>query len=143
MKGGFMQFKHLRSKLIEAKKDVAGRMSLTYGSQRQDKLALDPGEKEMSRLNPLRKDLNPAPKDTSKVPDNIKTDVPDFIQQDRDAAEKLKIDNERARQNYSAGVSATDAAFKEIDRQEKQKYKQDIQGHSTNKGRGWEGKVGK
>jgi hypothetical protein len=77
------------------------------------------------------------------VPDNIKTDVPDFIQQDRDAAEKLKIDNERARQNYSAGVSATDAAFKEIDRQEKQKYKQDILGHSTNKGRGWEGKVGK
>ena len=128
-----MQFKHLRSKIIEAKKDVAGRMSLDYGSQRQDKLALDPGEKEMSRLNPLRKDLNSSPKDTSKIPD----------QQDREDAEKAKIDNERARQNYSAGVSATDAAFKEIDRQEKQKYKQDIQGHSTNKGRGWEGKVGK
>jgi hypothetical protein len=133
MKGGSMQFKHLRSKIIEAKKDVAGRMSLDYGSQRQDKLALDPGEKEMSRLNPLRKDLNSPPKDTSKIPD----------QQDREDAEKAKIDNERARQNYSAGVSATDAAFKEIDRQEKQKYKQDIQGHSTNKGRGWEGKVGK
>ena len=126
-----MQFKHLRSKISEAKKDVAGRMSLDYASQRQDKLALDPGEKEMSRLNPLRKDLNSPPKDTSKI-----------IQKDRDAAEKAKIDNERARQNYSAGVSATNDAFKEIDRQEKQKHNQDVQGHSINKGRGWEGKVG-
>ena len=137
-----MQFKYLRSKLIEAKKDVAGRMSLDYGSQRQDKLALDPGEKEMSRLNPLRKDLNSPSKDTYKIPDNVKTEVPDFIQKDRDAAEKAKIDNERARQNYSAGVSATSDAFKEIDRQEKQKNNQDVQGHSINKGRGWEGKVG-
>ena len=137
-----MQFKHLRSKISEAKKDGAGRMSLDYASQRQDKLALDPGEKEMSRLNPLRKDLNSPPKDTSKIPDNIKTEVPDFIQKDRDAAEKAKIDNERARQNYSAGVSATNDAFKEIDRQEKQKHNQDVQGHSINKGRGWEGKVG-
>ena len=127
-----MQFKHLRSKIIEAKKDLAGRMSLDYGSQRQDKLALDPGETEMSRLNPLRKDLNSPPKDTSKIPN----------QQDREDAEKAKIDNERARQNYSAGVSATSDAFKEIDRQEKQKNNQDVQGHSINKGRGWEGKVG-
>jgi len=133
MKGGFMQFKHLRSKIIEAKR---GLMSIDRPSQVPDKEALDKGEKMMPRTSP-------PPKDISKVPDNIKTDVPDFIQQDRDAAEKLKIDNERARQNYSAGVSATDAAFKEIDRQEKQKYKQDIQGYSTNKGRGWEGKVGK
>ena len=127
-----MQFKHLRSKISEAKKDLAGRMSLDYGSQRQDKLALDPGETEMSRLNPLRKDLNSPPKDTSKIPN----------QQDREDAEKAKIDNERARQNYSAGVSATSDAFKEIDRQEKQKNNQDVQGHSINKGRGWEGKVG-
>jgi hypothetical protein len=140
MKGGSMQFKHLRSKIIEAKR---GLMSIENPSKIPDADVLDKGEKMMPRTNPVRKDLNPAPKDTSKVPDNIKIDVPDFIQQDRDAAEKLKIDNERARQNYSAGVSATDAAFKEIDRQEKQKYKQDIQGHSTNKGRGWEGKVGK
>ena len=127
-----MQFKHLRSKISEAKKDLAGRMSLDYGSQRQDKLALDPGETEMSRLNPLRKDLNSPPKDTSKIPN----------QQDREDAEKAKIDNERARQNYSAGVSAASDAFKEIDRQEKQKNNQDVQGHSINKGRGWEGKVG-
>ena len=127
-----MQFKHLRSKISEAKKDLAGRMSLDYGSQRQDKLALDPGETEMSRLNPLRKDLNSPPKDTSGIPN----------QQDREDTEKAKIDNERARQNYSAGVSATSDAFKEIDRQEKQKNNQDVQGHSINKGRGWEGKVG-
>ena len=96
-----MQFKHLRSKISEAKKDLAGRMSLDYGSQRQDKLALDPGETEMSRLNPLRKDLNSPPKDTSKIPN----------QQDREDAEK-------------------------------EKNNQDVQGHSINKGRGWEGKVG-
>jgi hypothetical protein len=128
-----MQFKHLRSKISEAKR---GLMSIDRPSQVPDKEALDKGEKMMPRTSP-------PPKDTSKIPDNIKTEVPDFIQKDREDAEKAKIDNERARQNYSAGVSATFDAFKEIDRQEKQKYKQDVQGHSTNKGRGWEGKVGK
>ena len=134
-----MQFKHLRSKIIEAKR---GLMSIENPSKIPDADVLDKGEKIMPRTNPLRKDLNPAPKDTSKIPDNVKTEVPDFIQKDRDAAEKAKIDNERARQNYSAGVSATSDAFKEIDRQEKQKNNQDVQGHSINKGRGWEGKVG-
>lgn len=135
-----MQFKYLRSKLIEAKRGVQGIMSTEHPSQVPDKEALDRGEKMMPRTSPVQKNLNPTPKD--KIPDNIKTDVPDFIQQDRDAAEKAKIDNERARQNYSAGVSATSDAFKEIDRQEKQKNNQDVQGHSINKGRGWEGKVG-
>ena len=125
-----MQFKHLRSKISEAKR---GLMSIENPSKIPDADVLDKGEKMMPRTNPLRKDLNPAPKDTSGIPN----------QQDREDAEKTKIDNERARQNYSAGVSATFDAFKEIDRQEKQKYKQDVQGHSTNKGRGWEGKVGK
>jgi len=133
MKGGPMQFKHLRSKLIEGKRGIQGIMSTEHPSQVPDKEALDKGEKILPRTSPVQKD---------KVPDNIKTGIPDFIQKDRDDAEKAKIDNERARQNYSAGVSATSDAFKEIDRQEKQKHNQDIQGHSTNKGRGWEGKVG-
>jgi hypothetical protein len=131
MKGGLMQFKHLRSKIIEAKRGIQGIMSTEHPSQVPDREALDKGEKMMPRTSP-----------PPKMPDYIKKDVPDFIQQDRDAAEKAKIDNERARQNYSASVSATDAAFKEIDRQDKQKHNQDIEGHSTNKGRGWEGKVG-
>jgi len=111
-----MLLKHLRIKLDEGKR---GLMSIERPSQVPDKYVLEPGEKMLPRTNPVQRE----PKS------DIKMELPKLELPKNDADEKAKSD-------YEGGVAAMNAKFKEMDRE-------DEKGHSTNKGRGWEGKVGK
>ena len=111
-----MLLKHLRVKLDEGKRGI---MSIEHPSQVPDKYGLEPGEKMMPRTNPVQKE----PKNNSKI------EIPKLELPKDDAEEKAKSD-------YEGGVAAMNAKFREMD-------KEDEKGHSTNNGRGWEGKVGK